>query len=905
MDVMFKTILKLPSILIILLGFLFSMPSANGQVTETQARDMLAQRGISEDTLRARLVAKGYDPDNIAPGDIEQFQGVILETVKEIEAEQQGNEVKPLPVSEPPVEQKIVVPMAPLQAPAEKANPPVSEIIPIYGQEIFKNNSISIYQKAEDLVASDSYVLGTGDKIGVVGFGRSQFEQILEISKDGFVQPGDRLPKILIKGLRFGEAKELLFQRYSQYHVISRSEFQVTLNKPRNMTVNVFGEAMTTGSFTVPGINTAFNVISAAGGPTALGSVRRIKVIRGNQTIPLDVYKFMSDPGVAKDYFLQDNDYIHIPVAQKVVTIEGAVSRPMSYELLDDENLVQLVKYAGGAKANAYLSFVQVTRFMNGKAIITNVNLQDLQRGGGDYILYNGDVIAIRIIGAGAQNTVSVAGAVVYPGKVERIEGMKISDLLNRSVLRPDARLDFAYLLRYQPDSTFKYERINLQDVLNDPASPSNVAVSNQDMLHVMTLKTFVDPGFFSITGAVKTPDTFAFNPEGRLKLEEALLLAGGMMPDASDYGYIMRFNPREPKTIEYIHLNLKKAMEDPMGPANVDIKAGDQILIYDKGGRRDEVTVSIFGAVRNPGEFAFGPGMRLGDLVSLAGGFRFEADNERIDISRSEFEGNGKRLKIAQYTTGLSRGFESNYEADTSLALKPYDHVFVRNIPEFEMQRTVRIEGEVRYPGTYSLVLDKERIYDVILRAGGLTGQAFPQGARLYREGDGTGLVVIDLHQILNDRNNPSNIVLIAGDVIQIPKSRDLVTIGGYVNLDEAYSQGYLTGERTISVAYRGKRSAKHYVDNFAAGVSADGTMRELKVQYADGRVQKTQRVLFFNNYPEVKKGSLITVGPKKIKPVAQKTEKKSDWGSVLRDTMYQATAVLTLLILVDQLSN
>jgi hypothetical protein len=185
------------------------------------------------------------------------------------------------------------------------------------------------------------------------------------------------------------------------------------------------------------------------------------------------------------------------------------------------------------------------------------------------------------------------------------------------------------------------------------------------------------------------------------------------------------------------------------------------------------------------------------------------------------------------------------------------------------------------------------------------LTGEAFPEGARLFRTGDGTGLVVIDLEQILRDENNVSNIVLSEGDVIQIPKSRDLVTIGGYVNLDEVYSQGYLTGERNISVAFRGEKSAKYYVDKFAAGVSKDGTTSQIKVQYADGRVQNTSKFLFFNNYPIVKKGSYVTVGPKKIKPETEKPEKKTDWGTLLRDTMYQATAVLTLLILVDQLSN
>jgi protein involved in polysaccharide export with SLBB domain len=902
MDIMFENILKIKLTLILLMGFLIYAPSAFSQITEAQARDLLAQRGIPEDTLKARLLAKGYDLENLSPDQLEQFQSVIIETVKEIEAEQAEseprNELVPPPVTipekvAPPPVQKSPVPVIP-----EEKTPQA-----IYGQEIFKNNSIAIYQKASDEVASDSYVLGTGDKIGVVGFGRSQFEQIMEINQDGFIQPGDRLPKILIGGMRFGDAKEMLYQRYSQYHVISRGEFQVTLNKPRNMTVNVFGEAVTTGAFTVPGINTAFNVISAAGGPTAIGSVRRIKVIRGSKTIPLDVYKFMVDPGVANNYFLQDNDYIHIPVAQKVVTIEGAVTRPMSYELLDTENLLDLVKYAGGAKANAYLSLVQVTRFMNGKAIITNVNLEELAKGGGDYILFNGDIIDIKTIGEAVSNTVSVIGAVVYPGRIERREGMKVSDMLDRSVLRPDARLDFAYLLRYQQDSTFKFERINLQEILDNPSSASNVTVSDQDVLHVLNLKTFVNPTVFSVTGAVKEPDTFAFNPEGRLKLDEALILAGGLLPEAADYGYILRYNPREPKTIDYIHLDINGAMEDPFGPDNIDIKAGDQILIYDKGSRRDDVTVSIFGEVRNPGEFTFGPGMRLADLVNLAGGFKFGADNGRIDIARSEY-GDGKSLKIVQHTTSLPIGFEAN-DDDTSLELKPFDHVYVRAVPDFEFQRTVLLEGEIRYPGTYPLIQDKERIHDLILRAGGLSGEAFPEGAKLYRQGDGTGLVVIDLDQIMKDKNHPSNIVLSEGDVIQIPKSQELVTIGGYVNLDEAYSQGFLTGERSISIAFRGEKSAKYYVDRFAAGVSADGTMKELKVQYADGRVQKTKKFIFFNNYPKVQKGSYITVGPKKIKPTVTKTEKDTDWGSILRDTMYQATAVLTLLILVDELSN
>ena len=111
---------------------------------QAQARDLLAQRGIPEDTLKARLVAKGYDPDNITPDQLESFQGVILETVKEIEAEQQQNPEKGQSIVEPSKAQEKE-PIKPLETPVVVTVPEVPETPKIYGQEIFRNNSIPIY----------------------------------------------------------------------------------------------------------------------------------------------------------------------------------------------------------------------------------------------------------------------------------------------------------------------------------------------------------------------------------------------------------------------------------------------------------------------------------------------------------------------------------------------------------------------------------------------------------------------------------------------------------------------------------------------------------------------------------------------------------------------------------------
>lgn len=879
-----------------------SWTTLSAQATESEIIDILNEKGIPEDTLKARLLRKGYNPDKITPDQIEEFQTVVVQTIAEIEADSydrasQSDTIETtsdtIPTPPPPKKNEISTP---------KDTSAVMSTS-IYGQHIFKNNSIQVYQQADALVPPEDYVIGPGDKIGVIGFGRSQFEQVMEVTSDGFIRPS-ALPRILVKGLTFANVKEMLYQRFSQYYQISRGEFQVTINRPRNITVNVFGEAAVPGSYTLPAFNTAFNIISAAGGPTNIGSVRNIKVISGDNVRTLDVYEFMSDPSVARNFFLQNNDFIHIPVAQKVVLISGAVTRPFYYELKDNENLTALLKFAGGTLPNGFLSDVQVVRFLDDRQVVTNVNYKALLEGGGDYVLYNGDRITIKTIEDDAFNFVEVTGAVQFPGKYERREGMRISDVLDQSRLRPESRLDYAYVLRHQPDNTYRYERVNLQNIIDKPSSADNILLNDRDQLRVVALTTYAEYSQFSVVGAVRKPDTFIFDPSGVVRLEDAILLAGGLTNEAYEKGYIIRRDPNEPKTVSYIHIDLRKAFDEPSSKENVVIENGDKIMVYNKSNLRENLTVSVFGAVRKPATFAYGPGMTLADVINLAGGFTFAADRQRIDIARTEF-GSGQPLRITQYSAQLPTDFNINTTMDDNVEIMPYDHIYVREIPEFELQQTVTLRGEVKYPGVYAILQDNERISDIIERAGGLTGEAFADGARMYRRGDSTGLVVINLHEILANKNVPSNVALRAEDVIDIPKSRDLVTIGGNVNLDEAYSDGFLKGEKSISVAFRGEKSAKYYIDNFAAGVSEEGAPSEIKVQFADGRVEKAKKFLFFNSYPKIKRGAIITVGDKKVKPESTKEKEDINWGTVLRDTLTQATAVLTILILVDQLNK
>src|SRR5690606_22784750 len=229
------------------------------------------------------------------------------------------------------------------------------------------------------------------------------------------------------------------------------------------------------------------------------------------------------------------NDYIHVPVARKVVEIRGAVIRPMAYELLEGDNLSRLVEYAGGAKANAYLTDVQVTRYLQDRRIVANVNLRELSASGGDYVLLNGAVVSIRAVETEAENIVAVKGAVGFPGEYAWREHFRLVELLNQCVLGREARLDFAYLLRDNADGAYRYQFVNIEDAMARPGSDADLILGRGDQLEVLSLKTYASEARFSVVGSVRAPQVFPFNPDGGVRVSDAIQMAGGLALDAAD----------------------------------------------------------------------------------------------------------------------------------------------------------------------------------------------------------------------------------------------------------------------------------------------------------------------------------------------------------------------------------
>ena len=879
--------------------------------------------------------------------------------------------------------------------------------IGIYGQHIFKDKTLELFQVSNDIKAPDHYILGMGDELTVTIYGRSQADLKFTINEEGFIAP-EGMPRIFLKGVSFGAAKPLLRQRFVQGYNFLPEQFTVRITSVRNITVNIFGDVVNNGSYSIPAVNTAFNAIVAAGGPTDIGGVRFIKLIQNGTEKLLDVYEFMLDPTVAFEYQLEENAVIFVPTAEKVVHIKGAVKRPCTYELEDPETLLDLIDYAGGLTDDANTERIQVHRIKDNKKILLDVDLKNLAAGGMNFDLFRGDTVMVYQVDRPLENFVNITGEVKYPGRFAFQNGMKVSDLLEKGKLLPNSKLDLAYLIRTNLDESNSVLRLDLEEISKNIGGASDLELLPKDELLIFGQQEFAENAQLSVVGAVRNPGDFPYDRDQNITVQDLILLADGLKPNAAPYGYIKRIDPSNQEVVDYIQVNLEAAMSDLNAEENLILKPNDQLMIYtterytelhffeidgavrepgqfdydkdlkitdliylsgglsdyassrgyilrsdinnpelktyitfdteqvfeveeedlklmpmdyvfiqDKRDFTDSFPVKVLGAVRNPGEYLLGDSLTIRGVIDLAGGLKYEAASNHIDLYRLEFEGKEQtRRFVASFELNETFQIIDSTLTDTLILdslgrfeFKPFDHLVVREIPGFGTQELVKVDGAVQFPGYYVLTKDGQTIADLIEEAGGLAEKAFPKGATLYRAHRNTGFVVIRLDKAIRDRKSSANLVLREGDLITVPKAEDVVyiripgTIAG-----ELYPEKYLDNG-LISVAYHGRKSSKWYIENFAAGFAKSAKRKKLTVERPNTHIQGTKKLFGFNQYPKVSAGSTIGVGLKR-----RYTRKRGgvvgedepvDWEKVLAKSLTTLTSIFGLIVLVNQVSN
>ena len=717
----------------------------------------------------------------------------------------------------------------------------------VYGQDIFRNNKLSFYQKALDAKAPENYKVGSGDEISISVWGYSEFSENLLVDKRGYITPSS-YGRIYVKGLTFKKMRSLLKSKFGSFLDMKNSEIDVTLSYSRVITVNIVGEVYNPGSYTIPAINTAFNALIAAKGPNQLGTVRNIYIKRDGKTVDsLDVYQFLFNPTRSQDIYLQDGDYLFIPPAKHIVEVIGAVNRPYTYEAKSGESVASIIKYAGGYTTNAFTDVITLKRIEYNSIRVNDVHKDHAN----STIVQNGDAIIINTISNRLSNVVSIKGSIGVVGEYEFKQGEHLLDLLNRAkCIDEKTFLDKVYVVRLNEDRTKSHISINLESVINDSNHKDNILLKEYDIVRVLSVDDF-----------------------------------------------------------------------------------------------DDEFFVSAQGAVRGAGEFDFGDGMTLQDILLQAGGLTQQAEGSRVEVSRiMDYDISSNKLKPRRAvikTIKIGEDLLLSAEAQEFM-LQPFDQVFVRENPDYEEPVNIVLMGEVKYPGTYSLLSKEEKISSVIKRAGGLTNYAYMDGVKMFRQFEVEtitdaqlnipdilldsiltnselsniynkellneerlkakdfsydslmyNIVYFDMQKAISKTSSKHNLVLLEGDSVIIPKMLDVVQVTGDLHNINGSS---------ISAPFFGKR-ANYYVRNFAGGYAKDNKKSSTIVVHANGVARKSMNLGLFTISPKVKPGSTIKViSEHKVK---RKKKEDVDYNKHIESVITKITAVISLWLLIDRINN
>jgi protein involved in polysaccharide export with SLBB domain len=319
---------------------------------------------------------------------------------------------------------------------------------------------------------------------------------------------------------------------------------------------------------------------------------------------------------------------------------------------------------------------------------------------------------------------------------------------------------------------------------------------------------------------------------------------------------------------------------------SNVYLQSNDVIQLFSQSEFGDQQFVEIFGEVRKTGKVRKYGGMTLQDLLYLSGGIKQSAEYGRLEISSIVDVDSAQQGLKPTRTIVKSYAIFPNLQIDSAAALvtlKPYDQVFVRKNPTFQLQENVELKGLVKYPGLYPRLNKYERLSSFINRAGGLAENANLGGAILYRtktenyiapkpvikisldslgnpiKSDSTAAVVqnptvpvsIDLYNALKDPNSKYDVVLQEHDVIFVPEINPFVSIKGSV-------------QSPLTIPYDKEHSSVMYYIDKAGGLGIRPWRKRIYVTYANGRSKRTKNLIVFHFYPKVKAGSIVTVPPK-----------------------------------------
>ncbi len=294
----------------------------------------------------------------------------------------------------------------------------------LYGLDFFNTFQTS-FMPINEPNPDSGYMLDIGDILQIQLVGPKDLIEDFPINSDGSVSLPD-VGKIIIAGLSLNDASKLIKSRVNS--ALIGNEAFINLAQIRDVNILVTGNAQNPGIYTLTGNSNILHALSAAGGISEFGSLREINLIRDNIIIEsLDVYDLLIEGKYNLEKRLRSGDVVFIEARKNIVTIDGAVNRPAKYEVLDDQKVISIIKYANGINRIADRENISLERLLDG-------SLKTIQVPNESYFeainVEDGDLIYIR---EHPYRQAKISGAVLKPGSYTMSAGETISDLIEKA----------------------------------------------------------------------------------------------------------------------------------------------------------------------------------------------------------------------------------------------------------------------------------------------------------------------------------------------------------------------------------------------------------------------------------------------------------------------------------------
>ncbi len=554
-----------------------------------------------------------------------------------------------------------------------------------FGYDLFAGSPTTFAPVTEIPVPAE-YTMGPGDVLKVQLWGNQNQQLELPVSRDGTIDFPERGP-VSVAGLTFQQTRDHITQLVSEQYIGVKAA--VSLGELRSIRVFVLGEARTPGSYSVSSLSTIINALYVSGGIKQTGSLRNVQHKRNGKLIgTLDLYDLLLKGDTSDDARLQAGDVIFVPAVGSRAGIDGEVYRPALYEIDKGTSLQELVELAGGLTPQAYPQITKIERtnedFLR---IIAEADLT--QNSGKQARVKSGDRISVASIADVTGQYVEIKGAATRTGKFAWVPGMRVSSIIRNldADLLDFADTNYAAIVRTDPETKrISVVNLELRKAATAPGSSEDLMLQEKDRLL-----------FFTDVGKVQS------KLEGDSQNQDIASEKGDELNRMREQA--------ERSTREALFEPILKRLKAQAGPYS------------------PQQTMRISGPVRYPGEYPLPATGTVKNAIFVAGGLTDSASMYSAELARRYTDNNGvEQTEIIQVDLAAAMLGKSD------VRLESRDRLLIKSVPSFGTNRTITLEGEVRYPGQYTF-REGETLRQVLERAGGLTDNAFPRGAVFTRE--------------------------------------------------------------------------------------------------------------------------------------------------------------------------